>query len=168
MGVWCHNALGLVRTVRQIPRANAKPKGGSPEDSDLLSALPFPTRHSRQLDLQWFKEALSLTQSLYPVHHAGTLNSSSAHPHTPPRQMTPREPRQSQETLPHVPYPPRLMDIPIQPSLPLQQQPRAYDIPQNPISRSQKPAHAHAFAGHAVPAMSWLGSLGCHVQEPGV
>ena len=59
-----------------------------------------------------------------------------------PRQMTPREPRQSQVTLSHVPYPPRLMDIPIQPSLPPQQQPRAYDIPQNPISRSQKPAHA--------------------------
>ena len=51
-----------------------------PEDSDLLSALPLPTGHSRQLDLQWFKVALSLTQSLYPVHNAGTLNSSSAHP----------------------------------------------------------------------------------------
>ena len=61
-------------------KLNRKPKGDSPEHSDLLSALPLPTRHSRQLDLQWFKVALSLTQSRYPAHHAGTLNISSTHP----------------------------------------------------------------------------------------
>ena len=75
------SATVATTTVIQFGRRlDRKPKGDSPEDSDLESALPFPTGPSRQLDLQRFKVALSLTQSLYPAHQAGTLNISSAHP----------------------------------------------------------------------------------------
>ena len=93
-----------------------------------------------------------------PIPAVGTVPNTGPHHRPPrrhaerpqrpnPRQMTPPEPRESQAPLPSAPYPPRLMDVPTQPSFPprireRQQPPRTYDIPQNPISRFQKPSHA--------------------------